>query len=64
MTLSNLSSYTEQPNTKESDRQPSIPHIVKAFLNGTQVKTRIMASDPQDAITKAQLLPERHWTPC
>lgn len=44
-------SYTAQPNTPESDKQPEVPHLVDVKLDdGTEEQVRIMAREPQSAI--------------
>jgi len=41
--------YTAQPNSPETDLQPMVMHVVE-MTDGTQ--TKIMATDPMDAIKR------------
>lgn len=51
--LTNLSARTAQPNTRETDRQPQVLHIVEGRLDGVRVQARVMADDPLHAINLA-----------
>lgn len=62
--ISNYSAGTKYPNTSESDSQACVWHIVEGIgPDGTRLAIEIYATDPMDAITRAQQRPLDRWKP-
>jgi CMP-N-acetylneuraminic acid synthetase len=57
-----ISERVVQKNSRETDAMDCVKHEVTAVLNGKEVITHLMATDPMQAIQLAHSLPENAWS--
>ncbi|MBU3625991.1 hypothetical protein ICN48_07050 [Polynucleobacter sp. JS-Safj-400b-B2] len=57
-----ISARVVQKNSRETDAMDYVKHEVTAVLNGKEVITHLMATDPVQAIQLAHSLPENAWS--